>query len=38
MCYGILYGMGTHSLAQTLEVTVEKAAALLDGFKKTYQG
>lgn len=38
MCYGILYGMGTHSLAQQLDVTVEEAAALLEGFKRTYKG
>lgn len=38
MCYGILYGMGTHSLAQQLDVMVEEANTLLEGFKATYKG
>jgi DNA polymerase I-like protein with 3'-5' exonuclease and polymerase domains len=38
MCYGILYGMGAHSLSEQLEVTPEEAAVFLDKFKQTYKG
>ncbi|KAL6069130.1 Helicase and polymerase-containing protein TEBICHI [Balamuthia mandrillaris] len=38
MCYGILYGMGIHALAERLETTPEQAASFLDRFKQTYKG
>jgi hypothetical protein len=38
MCYGILYGMGAHSLSEQLEVSPEEAAVFLEKFKQTYKG
>jgi len=36
LCYGILYGMGSRSMAEQLQLPVEIAANLIESFKKTY--
>ena len=38
VCYGMLYGIGARALAESLEISNEKAQSLLDSFKKTYKG
>ncbi|CAI4232376.1 unnamed protein product [Auanema sp. JU1783] len=36
LCYGIIYGMGVRSLADTTSSTVENAQKLIDSFFKTF--
>ncbi|XP_061711410.1 DNA polymerase theta [Cydia pomonella] len=36
LCYGIIYGMGNKTLAQTLDVGEMEAAVFMDSFHKTY--
>lgn len=38
ICYGIIYGMGTKSLAIALKCDENEAATLSESFHKTYSG
>lgn len=38
ICYGIIYGMGTKSLADALKCTEQDAQDLSESFHKTYPG
>ncbi|XP_003384429.2 PREDICTED: DNA polymerase theta-like [Amphimedon queenslandica] len=38
MCYGIIYGMSTKSLAEQLDVTEDEAEKFMDSFKSKYTG
>lgn len=38
LCYGIIYGMGTKSLAIALKCEEEEAMTLSESFHKTYPG
>lgn len=38
LCYGMIYGMGTKTLADTLKVDEEQAKEFLDTFLSTYPG
>ena len=38
LCYGMIYGMGTKSLAESLSVTESEAKEFLETFMRTYKG
>ncbi|XP_066935179.1 DNA polymerase theta-like isoform X2 [Clytia hemisphaerica] len=38
VCYGILYGIGSKSLAEQLETNVEEAAMYVENFKRKFKG
>ena len=38
LCYAMIYGMGTKSLAETLSVTESEAKDYLEAFMNTYKG
>lgn len=38
ICYGIIYGMGTRTLADQMGIEVEEAAILIQEFNNTYPG
>lgn len=38
ICYGIIYGMGSKTLAEQLEIEENEAVLFMDTFRNTYPG